>query len=183
MEKGKGSCSRGGQEGPLPEGSLPAPAGPSPRSLPSQLLLTTRTLVDGAGASEFPEEFRSQELWQVQGGGKPDSGRQAGLSGGGGAQAGWALGTRLGKGARGNSELLLPTVPPWPPHCGAMVVNVVVVVGLGVSQQVCGWGEDGMNPRHWVSVCVCVCARMPGGVLMHKYRGLLMHVVEGNVHA
>lgn len=64
----------GDKRKPLPGGS-PQDLAPS---LPSQLLLTTRTLVDGAGASEFPEEFRSQELRQVWGGGKPDPSRRGG---------------------------------------------------------------------------------------------------------
>lgn len=89
-----------------------APRTSLPPSLPSQLLLTTRTLVDGAGASEFPEEFRSQELRQVWGGGKPDPSRRGGT--------GWpGTGHRAGHGAEGSRELLLPL---WCP-CGVPAVG------------------------------------------------------------
>lgn len=98
----------GGTRKPLPGGSPPDLA----PSLPSQLLLTTRTLVDGAGASEFPEEFRSQELRQVWGGGKPDPSRRGGT--------GWpGTGHRAGHGAEGSRELLLPL---WCP-CGVPAVG------------------------------------------------------------
>lgn len=157
----KAAAALGDEKAPCPRADSQPRLAPTltpslPPSLPSQLLLTTRTLVDGAGASEFPEEFRSQELRQVQGGGKPDPGRQAGLGGRGGA--GWlGTGHRLGMGPRGSRELLLlPDVPPQPVRCGAMVVGAVIVVGLGMSQQGCGWREGGRNPRALVCQCVCV---------------------------
>ena len=64
-------------------------------------------------------------------------------------------------GLSGGHELLLPAVPAQPPRCGAVVVGAVIVVGLGVSQQSCGWGEGGRNART-ESVCVLVCAS--GGI-------------------
>ena len=69
----------------------------------------------------------------------------------------WAPG---GHGAEGWCELLPPLVPPQLPRHGAVVVGVVTVVGLGVSQQGCGWGEGGSNSqvlvcqRVWVLVCL-----------------------------
>lgn len=113
---------------PLPEGSLPALLAPAlAPSLPSQLLLTTRTLVDGAGASEFPEEFRSQELRQVRGGGetRPRRAGRAGLWWGEGRRS---TGHRLGMGLRGSREGLLPTASLQPPRCGAMVVGALIMV-------------------------------------------------------
>ena len=93
----KVSAALGDEKTPCPRAaSWPQLASALAPSLP--LLLTTRTLVDGAGASEFPEEFRSQELRQVRGGGKPDPGGQAGLGGGEGEQAAWAP---AGHGAEG----------------------------------------------------------------------------------
>lgn len=77
--------------------------------------------------------------------------------------AGWpGTGHQLGTGLRGGCELLLPAVPPLPPQCGTVVVGAVMVVGLGVSQQGCGWGEGGRNPRALVCQCVFVC--VSGGV-------------------
>lgn len=69
--RAKAAAALGDEKAPCPRAaSQPWLAPTLAPSLPSQLLLTTRTLVDGAGASEFPEEFRSQELRQVQGGGE-----------------------------------------------------------------------------------------------------------------
>lgn len=69
--------------------------------------------------------------------------------------AGW-LGTGRAWGRGGGCGLLLPpavsTVFPY----GAVVVGVVIVTGLGLSQQGCGLGEGGRNPQALVCQCVCV---------------------------
>lgn len=51
--------------------------------------------------------------------------------------------------------LLPPTVSTVFPY-GAVVVGVVIVTGLGLSQQGCGLGEGGRNPQALVCQCVCV---------------------------
>lgn len=89
----KAAAALGDEKAPCPRAASRLRLAPAlAPSLPSQLLLTTRTLVDGAGASEFPEEFRSQELRQVRGGGetRPRRADRAGRWGGSRLAGHWA---------------------------------------------------------------------------------------------
>ena len=157
VEKDEGNSRLGGLEGPC-LGAAPRTCWPQPSlapSLPSQLLLTTRTLVDGAGASEFPEGFRSQELRQVWGGGKPDPGRRGMRR---------PTGHRAGHGAARSCCPLypynVPTISLQCPCCGAVVIRGPPVRVLGCHSTLmlgCMGGQTCKNTAVQVTVEIWNC--------------------------